>query len=368
MDHPEEGDSAALAVLLAGAVALAGLAFSLTPLAERLDAGLLDGEWTLLRAVAPRAAPDEIVIVGIDEASVAAVPQPLGAWNEPLGEVLVRIASARPRAIALDLALPDRSLDALRPGLDRALLVGLAAARRNGPLVAALSIDARTRGARPIYPPYLAVLGEEGLGIDLLPRDVDGVTRRFSLAIPTQDGHYPTFAGRVCARVAQRCSDGLLDFTLGAPLRYVPFHEVLALRDAARVRELFADRIVLVGPAQRYADRIAVPFGLAAWEPGGRDVPGIAAQAQALRTALAGTAPQDSSRALPALLVVFAALVVLVRRALVALAAAGLGLPLLAVLGAVALHGGTFVPEAAAMLTLLAAAGVAAFRARRSGK
>src|SRR5690348_9020663 len=107
MDHPEEGAGSALAALVAVVLALAGLAFSFTPLAERLEAWLLDREWSVLRAAAPRAAPDEIVIVGIDEASVAAIPQPLGVWNEPLGEVLVRIASARPRAIALDVALPD---------------------------------------------------------------------------------------------------------------------------------------------------------------------------------------------------------------------------------------------------------------------
>jgi CHASE2 domain-containing sensor protein len=368
MDPPEEGAGGGLAALLAVVLALAALGFSFTPLAERLDAWLLDREWSVLRAVAPRSAPDEIAIVGIDEASVAAVPQPLGVWNEPLGEVLVRIASARPRAIALDVALPDRSLDALRPGLDRALLVGLAAARRNGPVVAALGIDARTRGARPIYAPYLAVLGEDGLGIDLMPRDVDGVTRRFSLAIPTEDGGFPTFAGRICMRVARHCGDGLIDFTLGAPLRYIAFHEVLAMRDAARVRELFADRIVLVGTAQRYAERIAVPFALAAWEPGGRDVPGIVVHAQALRTALARTAPQEVSRALPALLVMLAALLVLVRRPRRLLASAALGLALLAGIAVVALHGGSFVPMGSALVTLAATAAVGGLRACRSAR
>jgi len=348
MDHPEEGAGAAMAALLAALLALAGVAFSFAPLAERLDAWLLDRQWSVL--------------------SVAAIPQPLGVWNEPLGEVLVRIASAGPRAIALAVALPDRSLDALHPGLDRALLVGLAAARRNGPVVAAISIDARTRAARPIYPPYLAVLGEDGLGIDLMPRDVDGVTRRFSLAIPTEDGGFPTFAGRICMRVARHCGDGLIDFTLGAPLRYIAFHEVLAMRDAARVRELFADRIVLVGTAQRYAERIAVPFALAAWEPGARDVPGIVAHAQALRTALAGTAPQEVSRALPALLAMLAALPVLARRRRTALAAAGVGLVFLAALAVVALHGGRFVAVGSAMVTLVAAAAVSTYRAWRSGR
>jgi CHASE2 domain-containing sensor protein len=296
------------------------------------------------------------------------VPQPLGVWNEPLGEVLVRIAAARPRAIALDVVLPDRSLDALRPGLDRALLVGLAAARRNGPVVAALSIDPRTRSAHPIYAPYLAVLGEDGLGIDLMPRDVDGVTRRFSLAIPTEDGGFPTFAGRVCTRLSHGCSDGLLDFALGPPLQYVPFVEVLQMRDADRARTLFGGRIVLVGAAQRYAERIAMPFQLAAWERGRGDGPGIVAQAQALRTALAGTAPRETGRPLPALLVMLAALAVLVRRRALAAAAGFGGLVALGALAVFALRAATYVPVGAAMVTLFAAVAVTlAWRRRSTG-
>src|SRR5688500_2652104 len=180
------------------AVALAGLLFWLTPLAETAEARLLDLQWSVLRAFDPRPAPDDIVIVGIDEVTVARIREPVGLWHESLGKALVRIASARPRAIGLDITLPDRSQDHVRAGLDRALLVGLAAARDNGPLVAALSIDARTRGARPIHPPFLAVLREEGLGVGLLARDVDGVTRRFSILIPTEEGGFPTFAGRMC--------------------------------------------------------------------------------------------------------------------------------------------------------------------------
>ncbi len=168
--------------------------------------------------------------------------------------------------------------------------------------------------------------------------------------------------------MAQHCSDGLLDFSLGAPFRYVPFHQVLEMRDADRVRELFADRIVLLGVTQRYAERIAVPFALAAWEPGGRDVPGIVAHAQALRTALAGTGPQEVSRALPAFLVMLAALLALTRRARLALAGMIAGLLILAALAVTALHGARFIPVGAAMVTLLAAAAVSALRARRSGR
>jgi adenylate cyclase len=370
MERPRDGSEAVTGAFAVLALAAAGFAFSFTPLATRLDASILDREWAVLRAAGPRPAPDDIVIVGVDEASVRAVPEPVGAWNEPLGEVLVRIASAQPRAIALALPLPDRSLDALRPGLDRALLWGFAAARRNGPFVAALTIDARTRSARPIFPPYLAVVGEQGLGIDLWPRDADGVTRRFTLAIPTQDGGYPTLDGRLCALLSGKCNDGLIDFALGAPFRYVPFGQVLAMRDADRGRALFHDRIVLIGDAQRYTDRIAAPFNLASWEPAGADTPGIVAHAQALRTALLGAAGGEAARPISMLLVVAAALLLGVRRPRLVAVGVGLGAVALFAVAVVALRGGTFLPVAPALATLLAAAavrwGLAAARRRKA--
>src|SRR4051812_13616840 len=155
------------------AIALLALLYSLTPLADRADAAILDVEWSLLSRLDSRPAPDDIMIVGVDEASYREILEPPGMWHAQIGEVLVRVASAQPRAIGLDIALPERSFEPVRAGLDRALLVGLAAARRAAPIVAGLSIDARSRAARPVFPPLLAVLGEDGLGISLLARDGD---------------------------------------------------------------------------------------------------------------------------------------------------------------------------------------------------
>lgn len=349
------------------ATALAGFAFSFTPWCGRLDMALLDREWAVLRSIAPHPAPEDIVIVGIDEASVKAVPQPVGAWNQPLGEVLVRIASARPQAIALGIPLPERSMDVLGPGLDRALLVGLAAARGNGPLVVALPIDPATRAARPMFGAYFAILGREGLGIDLLPSEVDGATRRFSLLLPTQDGGFPTFEGRLCEKLAGRCREGLIDFSLGSSFRYVPFREVLEMRDAQRVRRLFGQRIVMIGEARPDRDRITVPFDLAAWEPGGDDSPAIVVHAQALRTALLGTAPTEAPRPASILIVAISALLVLVRaRSRLGVAAwASAGLVALFLLTTLALHAGSFVPAGAALATLVGAAALRLLPGRR---
>ena len=370
MNEPDDGGRAAMRAFGVAAVALAGLLFSLTPAATSLDDALLDREWRLLRQFAPHAAPDDIVVVGIDPASVGSIAEPPPMWHEPLGAALTRIASAKPRAIGLDFPLPERSYESVRTGLDRALFVGLAAAAENGPFVAVLNIDARTRSARRIHTPFLAVLGDTRLAIGLLARDADGVTRRFSLLIPTEDGGFPTLAGRMCHALSQRCTDGLIDYSLGPQFRYIPFRTVLEMKDAAVLARAFRDRIVLIGETQPYTDRVDVPFNMAGWEPPARDSPAIVVHAQSLRTAMLGAAPDEASRPLVVVILSVAALLTLLRDwrlsflcALIAAAASFTG-------ALVSLHGGLYVPVAPVLFTLALAWGVRAgltWRERRAG-
>ncbi|HET7728556.1 MAG TPA: CHASE2 domain-containing protein [Usitatibacter sp.] len=346
------------------AIAIAGLLSSFTPAADRLDGLLLDLRWSILRKFEIRPAPDDIVIVGVDDATAASLREPPGLWNEPLGKALVRLASAHPRAIGFALPLPDRSHDAVKPGLDRALLVGLAAARQNGPLVATLAIDSRTRGARPVFPPFLAVLGDEGLGLDLLAREADGVTRRFSTLVPTEDGGFPTLAGRLCRALSKRCGDGFIHYALGRPFQYVPLQKLLDTQDAAWLERAFRDRIVLVGEARSHGDRIAVPVNYAGWERGaGRDAPAIVVHAQSLRTALLDAAPAEASRPWVMVLVGLAALVWLLRDWRMALVTGALAAVALLAAGVLALRAGIVVPLAAAWFTLALACAVAMARA-----
>jgi CHASE2 domain-containing sensor protein len=311
--HADGGRSAIRAIAVA-AIALAGFAFSLTPLAERADAALLDLQWQVLRRLDARPAPDEIVIVGIDEATVRAIPEPPGMWHAPMGRALARLAAAKPRAIGLEFPLPERSYDAVKPGVDRALFDGLAAAVETTPFVTVLSVDARTRGVKTIHTPFLALLGESRLGLGLVARDIDGVTRRFSLLVPTEDGGFPTLEGRLCRALSRQCADGFIQYSLGRPFNYVPLKNLLTM-DEAVIKGIFRDRIVLIGEVQPFAGRLDVPINLAGWEEGANHSPSIVVHAQTLRTALAGTAPQEASRPLVLLLLSLAALVYLVRDA-----------------------------------------------------
>jgi len=347
----DDGGGAAPKAIAVAALAVAGFLATLTPLGPRLDDALLDSAWRVLREFAPRPTPDDIVIVGVDPATVASIPEPPALWHASLGLALARIASTHPRAIGLELALPERSYEAIRPGLDRALLTGLAAAARNGPFVSALAIDARTRAARQVHAPYLALLGGERFAIGLIARDADGTTRRFSLLVPTEDGGYPSFAGRLCRALDAACSDGLIDFSLGPRFRYVPLKNVIEAPDMDTLGKVFRDRIVLIGETQPYGSRIEVPLNLAGWEPERGDSPSVVVHAQSLRTALAG-APLDAARPWSMLLALAAALVFLVRRTVPALAATLLAAIALAVTALVCLRAGIHLPVAGASVTL----------------
>lgn len=364
MPNRDDGGRSATRAIAVAAVAVAGLAFAVSPLAERLDNVLLDAQWRVLRRIDARPAPDEIAIVGIDEASVSAIPEPPGLWHAALGRALARVSGAHPRAIVLDVPLPERSYDGVKPGLDRALFDGLASAVEGGPFVAALNIDPRTRAARPIHKPYLALLGESRLGLSLLARDPDGMARRYSLLIPTEDGGFPTMEGRLCRALKADCSEGLIDFGLGKPYAYVPLKNVLQMSDEL-ARQLFRDRIVLVGETQAFSGRIDAPVNLAAWESDAASTPGVVLRAQTLRTALARAAPREASRPLAVLLVSVAALVVLVRDWRMAALSAGVAAVAAVGIGVTALRGGIQLPLAGLLATVILAALVRAVTARR---
>ena len=364
MEPHDDGGRSALRAIAVAAIALAGFVLALSPVAERFDATLLDLQWRILRRFDARPVPDDIVIVGIDEATVQSIPEPPGLWHATLGRALTRLAAVKPRAIALEFPLPERSYDAVRPGLDRALFDGLATAVEGGPFVAVLNIDARTRAAKTIHLPYLALLGESRLGLNLTARDADGVARRYTLLVPTEDGGFPTLQGRLCRTLNRACNEGLIHYSLGRGFPYVPLHKLLSM-DETMVRTLFRDRIVLLGEAQAFSNRIDVPVNFAAWEDGGATSPGVVVHAQILRTALAGAAPQQASRPVVLLLLSLAALVYLVRAARLAAAWALLAGLAALVLAIVALRAGTYVPIAPILLTLALAVGARAWAARR---
>ncbi len=215
-----------------------------------------------------RAAPSSILIVAIDDISVAA----LGRWPWPRqyhAALLDRLAAARPRAIGYDVLFTEASAD---PAADRALAAAVAEARPILPLL--IESPGRDGAAATVIEPIPAVRGgAAGIGHVNLTPDGDGVIRRTLLADGLPGHILPNFAALVADNAAHRASPTavsrqlLIDFG-GPPPRYrtIPFVAVMRGEVPAA---LLHDRIIFVGAtATGVGDAYATPVSGHALTPG----------------------------------------------------------------------------------------------------
>ncbi len=347
-------DSSFAASFVVAVLALAGLAFHLSPWGERASLVLLDAGFGILRAVGPKSAPDDILVVALDDASAVSPDlDPIGAGLRKLPDILVRVARGRPRAVALLAPLPRASLDGALAGFDDALAAGLAVTQSAAPLVVGMAVDSR-REVVPIHERLLREIDARALAFTLLPRDEDGVVRQVVLALPTQQGRWPTSAGWLCEVLGGRCESGLIDYALGPAYRQVPARKLLEIRDDKALERLFRDRIVFIASVSGPGDRVRQPVAMAGWEPPTPAPPAVLAHAQTLRTLLHGRPLREAPVPLLVIAIGVAALFSLVAAPL-ALATTALAAASAATAALFALWSGWYVPMAAPMATLLAA-------------
>jgi class 3 adenylate cyclase/CHASE2 domain-containing sensor protein len=274
-------------VLVVFALVLGGVAVS--PWLRPLERMLVDAEFKLLRSVAPRAVANDVVVVGFDEETMKALPEPLALWHPHLGRFLQAVASAGASIVGLDVVLPDRSYEAIVPGYDRLLLTGILVARRTTPVVLALTVD-RAGATRPIHPAFVTAAGPEATGYALLPVDPDGAVRRFDERLGENGTSVATLAGQMARRSGRTvASDGLIDFAAGGPFAFIPLQTVLQWHtagDSESLARAFRGKAVLLGGTLRFEDRVRAPVNLAGWDAGNDTMPGVLLHAQALRNLL----------------------------------------------------------------------------------
>ncbi|MBI2314179.1 MAG: adenylate/guanylate cyclase domain-containing protein [Betaproteobacteria bacterium] len=280
------------AALLAGfvvSVAL-GILTHYTGPGTRLDSLLFDAQAGLLRSAFPVPVPREVVVVGIDEATLQRINEPVTLWHRHLGDFLRAVTEGKAAAVGLDVALPDRSFNEIVRGYDEVLMTGILTARKAMPVVLAITIDSAGK-PRPIYPPFLLVAGDKGTGFAVFPRDADFVVRRFDERLGVGGTPVPTFVGQLARGLGIEPGSGLINYTAGPAFSYVPLHAVLEwLRsnDGERLRREFEGRPVVLGTVLPGEDRVPQPVNLAAWEQNSGVAPGVLVQAQALRSVLGG--------------------------------------------------------------------------------
>jgi len=272
-----------LALLFIAAVAMTAY------FAEPFDLALFDRQSAYLRSHTVANAAHEVVVVGIDQQTTEQLREPLALWHAHIGRFIRAMADAGASVVGLDIVLPDRSYEKLLPGLDRALLVELVAARTRVPVVLGLTADPEGR-PRAIYPAFLAAAGASGFV--LFPTDRDGVVRRFDEHIDIGGETAPTLAGQMARTLGANVGAGWINYAAGEKIRYVPLQQVLAWQaagDRDALTAAFGGKPVLLGSVLRFEDRLAVPLNPSAWDAEPANAAGVAVHAQALRNLLDGT-------------------------------------------------------------------------------
>ncbi|WP_426167528.1 CHASE2 domain-containing protein [Sandarakinorhabdus sp. DWP1-3-1] len=247
-----------LGILVTGLILAGGL--------RRFDHLLYD----LVITARPRPPPDAIVIIGIDEASLARI----GPWPWPRrihADAIARLAAARPRAIGYDVLFTEAGPD--DAGLDDARLDD---ALRASPVPVVLPLQFMVPGrdgrAHDDVPPVVGrgagsaarvgqstiVPDEDGV-VRTLAMAVDGTTRWPQVAALLAGADVPVpFRARPATAPLRRVDERLVGFR-GPPgsFRTLSF---AALLDGEIPPELLRDRIVMIGAtAAGLGDQFSTP-------------------------------------------------------------------------------------------------------------
>jgi class 3 adenylate cyclase/CHASE2 domain-containing sensor protein len=276
--------------LLAGfALCLAlGAMLSFFNVSETADHAMLGRQFKFFREHYPQPVPNDVVIVGIDEATYATFREPLALWHPYLGELFTALAQAKPALVGLDIVLPDRSYHFLIPHYDQPLLQGLMKLKSVSPILLGQTIDGDGK-YRKIFPPYVSVAGSNSLASVMVCRDEDGVLRRFDENLCVENTPVKTMAGKMAdiQGFGQKQKAGLIDYSVGNAFSYVPLIDILSWYEKGDIKKLeqtFSGRPVLLGVIMPYTDRIDFSVPLAAWEPTLTKLPGVLRHAQAYRS------------------------------------------------------------------------------------
>ena len=239
-------------------------------------------------ALAPKRPPQSgILLLSLDDASLAADSTPLAQQSERIGSDLQKVFDAGARAIAIDLLLPQ-------PWSRSPAFAQLVLRNADRLTFAAFSTDSgEVIGPECIAGPITLALGDERAGLLFgfvnLDEDNDGVIRRGRVAFRDREGRWrPSFAGRTAALAsgsatpprATEDASFWIDHTIDASgferLSWNDLPTALSGRP-----ELFRDRVLIVGADYAGAgDRVRMPNqGV---------VPGIVVQAMTADTIVAG--------------------------------------------------------------------------------
>ena len=228
------------------------------------------------RVIVPKPDPD-IVIVDINEASLAAMAVDFGRWPWPrqvLGEFLEQIEKQQPKAVIFDILFSDA--DIYNPDSDAYFNAAIAASNNTYfpmlrldldsdglsqikpgmiPGVTALSDEADQEATvAVVLPPFSAAINGGRLGLHNIYPDADGVVRKYQLYSQDYGWRLPSISERLATNEGWPSAPSkqvLLNWR-GPPFtyHYVSFSDVFAdmgSKHKKRPSNEFTNKIVIIG-------------------------------------------------------------------------------------------------------------------------
>jgi len=272
-----------------------------TRFGQSLDYVLYDKQLELSRRYFPLALQVDPVIVGLDDAFIDSIDEPISLSHQHLARVLEIISASGAKVIGLDIALPEKRFETLGvksdPEMDlhRRLLQGMLSTIAQSKLVAAKVWDKDAHHFRESQLDYTAVLQSQATDFQALASahvcaDLDAKIRQFPNQKCQPDHVNISLAGEMAAAYGIRQDwRGKINYRLGSSFKYHSIKTILQMdanRDLKGLRHLFDGKIVLIGSTQDYVDILPVPVAMADWLPDSQMVPGVLVHAQALRSML----------------------------------------------------------------------------------
>lgn len=261
-------------------LAAAILAF-FSPVGVALDRAVYDRALRMTTSPAPPAVTADLAIIAIDDASLAAHPEPVVLWYPRVARLIRLLVDAGARCVALDI-IPATSLEPHIPGYDAALAGALAYARDRD-----MPVYLGTWNGGGVSPHLKFRLAATAVGsLDLFP-DSDGVVRSARMETVARDTagnavDVSTFAALLAGPARAGGDRGfLIDYRIPPPRQFsFAAAESMAPADAS----VFRGKTVYLGvSAPILKDRFATPF--VATVPG---EPGVSIHAAATATLRAG--------------------------------------------------------------------------------